>query len=199
VTFVVWRFRIREAIAQSQLDTLASRVDSDLPILSVTYEAPAVSLQGLYRQVLGYERPAYQVSVMDAFFEPLPDHSPQAKAKLQERLQTEAPNLSPQALIALKNLVNTKSQYSFAMNFIYHSLQPGWVHAGCKEDVPKEACYVGKHGRTYVWVTKDGLDALTGLTIAVLDVATTDTAAQGGEPPKPMTISLAGPNVIPAP
>ena len=31
-------------------------------------------------------------------------------------------------------------------------IQPGWFHVGRRRDVPKDACYVGKSGDTYVWV-----------------------------------------------
>jgi hypothetical protein len=40
-------------------------------------------------------------------------------------------------------------------------IQPGWFHVvGCKRDVPKEACYVGKSGNCYVWVGPEGRDQL---------------------------------------
>jgi hypothetical protein len=55
----------------------------------------------------------------------------------------------------------------------------GWFHAGCKKDVPKEACYVGHYGATYVWVLPDGLEGLTRFTMTVIDLAT-------GKPHAPM-------------
>jgi hypothetical protein len=48
----------------------------------------------------------------------------------------------------------------------------GWVHTGCKRDVPKNACATGHYCGTYVWVTAEGRDALARLTLNILDVAT---------------------------
>jgi hypothetical protein len=55
----------------------------------------------------------------------------------------------------------------------------GWYGAGCKADVPRDACYVGRCGTTYVWVTADGLEGLTRFTMTVLELAT-------GKPHAPM-------------
>jgi hypothetical protein len=55
----------------------------------------------------------------------------------------------------------------------------GWFHAGCKKDVPKEACYVGRYCDTYVWVLPDGVEGLTRFTMTVIDLAT-------GKPHAPM-------------
>ena len=48
----------------------------------------------------------------------------------------------------------------------------GWYGVGCKKDVPECACYVGRCGKTYVWVNADGLDGLTRFTMTVIDLAT---------------------------
>jgi hypothetical protein len=48
----------------------------------------------------------------------------------------------------------------------------GWFYAGCKKDVPKNACYVGRYGDTYVWVLPDGVEGLTRFTMTVIDLAT---------------------------
>jgi len=50
-------------------------------------------------------------------------------------------------------------------------IQPGWFHIGRKRDVPKDACYVGKCGHTYVWVGLEGRDQLTEFTLTVLKFA----------------------------
>ena len=47
---------------------------------------------------------------------------------------------------------------------------PGWYHLGCKSDVPRDACYVGRHGNRYAWVCADGLPALARFTVTVLAV-----------------------------
>jgi hypothetical protein len=58
-------------------------------------------------------------------------------------------------------------------------LPTGWFHAGGRKDVPKDACYVGHHGDTCVWVTPEGLEGLTRFTMTVIDLAT-------GKPHAPM-------------
>jgi len=60
---------------------------------------------------------------------------------------------------------------------------PGWFAIGCKDQVPKDACYVGRHCDTYVWVLPGGLEDLTRLTLTILDFATA--AAGYTEPPTP--------------
>jgi hypothetical protein len=45
---------------------------------------------------------------------------------------------------------------------------PGWFHLGCKKDVPKDACYVGRYGDRYAWVTADGVPGLARFTVTVL-------------------------------
>jgi hypothetical protein len=51
-------------------------------------------------------------------------------------------------------------------------IQPGWFHVGRKRDVPKDACYVGKSGKCYVWVGPEGRDQLTEFTLTVLKLTT---------------------------
>jgi len=48
----------------------------------------------------------------------------------------------------------------------------GWYGVGGKKDVPKDACYVGCHGCTYVWVTPAGMNDLALFTMGALDLAT---------------------------
>jgi hypothetical protein len=54
-------------------------------------------------------------------------------------------------------------------------MHPGWYGIGKCRDVPKCALYVQHYKDTYVWVTSDGLDYLTRVTLAVLDLATAST------------------------
>jgi len=56
-------------------------------------------------------------------------------------------------------------------------IQVGWYGVGCKRDVPACACYVAHCGDRYVWVTSDGLDGLSRMTLVVLNVATLDSNA----------------------
>jgi hypothetical protein len=50
-------------------------------------------------------------------------------------------------------------------------MAPGWLCSGSKCDVPKDACYVGRYGKAYVWVPPKGVDSLTRLTLGILDIA----------------------------
>jgi hypothetical protein len=47
-----------------------------------------------------------------------------------------------------------------------------WYAVGGKKDVPKDACYVGQHGGTYVWVMPGGRNDLALFTMGALDLAT---------------------------
>jgi hypothetical protein len=58
----------------------------------------------------------------------------------------------------------------------FNKLQIGWFHVGCRKDVPRNACYVGHYCNVYVWVTPEGYEGLTQLSLAILDVATADPA-----------------------
>ena len=53
------------------------------------------------------------------------------------------------------------------------SIPSGWFGVGGKRDVPKNACYVAREGKVYVWVTPENLAELGKFTLAVLDIATT--------------------------
>lgn len=52
------------------------------------------------------------------------------------------------------------------------AIGPGWFHVGCRCDVPKDACYVGRNGQCYVWVTAEGCEALTQFTLTALKLST---------------------------
>ena len=49
-------------------------------------------------------------------------------------------------------------------------IQAGWFQVGRKRDIPKDACYVGKCGHTYVWVGPEGRNQLTEFTLTVLKI-----------------------------
>src|SRR4051794_193336 len=61
-------------------------------------------------------------------------------------------------------------------------LRQGWLHTGSKKDVPKDACFVGRYGHCAVWVTAEGIDGLTRLTIATLNIATLDPTTPAAQP-----------------
>ena len=54
----------------------------------------------------------------------------------------------------------------------------GWFMVGGKKDVPKDACHVGHHCGTYVWVMPGGVEGLTRFTMNILELA-------GGKPHAP--------------
>jgi hypothetical protein len=53
----------------------------------------------------------------------------------------------------------------------------GWYGSGRKKNVPKNACYVACCGDRYVWVTADGLEGLSQMSLAILNIATVDASA----------------------
>ncbi|MBX9580043.1 MAG: hypothetical protein K2X87_07005 [Gemmataceae bacterium] len=48
----------------------------------------------------------------------------------------------------------------------------GWYGVGCKADVPRDDCHVGRCGGTYAWVTPAGRVGLARFTMTVLELAT---------------------------
>jgi hypothetical protein len=67
------------------------------------------------------------------------------------------------------------------------AMRPGWVHYGCKLKVPHNACFVGHYGTQYAWVLDDGVEPLTELTLAILDIGTAVSGTgQGGIPGGPV-------------
>ena len=55
----------------------------------------------------------------------------------------------------------------------------GWLKLGAQGDVPKAASYVGQFGDVCVWVMPDGIGGLSELTLAILDVATSEDTGGG--------------------
>jgi hypothetical protein len=50
-------------------------------------------------------------------------------------------------------------------------IEPGWLHIGCRREVPKAACYHAHCGKTYVWVMPDGIAGLSDFTLALQGIA----------------------------
>ena len=57
---------------------------------------------------------------------------------------------------------------------------PSWYYIGCKKDVSKDACYVGRWGDRYAWVTPDGMPELARFTTTVLLVIKLKPGERGG-------------------
>jgi len=68
-------------------------------------------------------------------------------------------------------------------------IQPGWYSTGTKHDVPKDACFVGHHCKTYVWVRPDQMDGLNKFTLAILDFNNIQNSGGSNMPsPPPATL-----------
>jgi hypothetical protein len=59
---------------------------------------------------------------------------------------------------------------------------PGWFHVGGRKDVPKNACYVGRSGDRYAWVTPDGVPGLARFTVTVLGAVRLEPGRAGRSP-----------------
>jgi hypothetical protein len=51
-------------------------------------------------------------------------------------------------------------------------LPPGWVHVGCKNDVPKCAAFSGHCGKTYIWIMPSERWAFFDFMLVLHDIAT---------------------------
>ncbi|SFH73353.1 hypothetical protein [Planctomicrobium piriforme] len=109
---------------------------------------------------------------------------------------TLAPIVNPEKLRAIRcvfqivaNGVSTDPEadtllQSFLGDNYFEWLPQGWYGVGCRKDVPRDALYVGHYGHKFVWVKCGSLDALTRLTIVVLNIATLDPNPPPAEPTK---------------
>jgi hypothetical protein len=141
-------------------------------------------MRGLFCRALGLAPSPAELGATESFFgrEAPPFDDVNAQKALESVKAALVKNQLPPELVW--SLANYKPAYLEALRQTYEGIRPGFVHVGHHPDVPKEACYVARHGHTYVWVTPQDMASLTDLTIAVLDVASTDTAAQTGKATK---------------
>lgn len=138
-----------------------------------------ILMQALYLHVLGQPMLDDQRCALETFF----SYKPRLTAKEIQDIELEMNGIwtdakDPAKAAVLAGFTDYKPDYSIALNDVYTSLETGWVHVGHCKDVPKDACYVGRHCHTYVWVDKENMKSLTNLTIAVLEIAGTDTSSQ---------------------
>jgi hypothetical protein len=160
-----------------------------------------ILMQGLYRKVLGCNIPDYQFAALHSFFYAKPKIDEDTNRQLYSALQVLITNggLDSKAQALAKKMQDALSayqwQYSAALNEVFCSLDSGWVHVGHKCDVPRDACYVGKHQHTYVWVMPDDVSYLTNLTIAILDIADSDISVQSGRPTRAAGLGQFGPTI----
>jgi hypothetical protein len=71
------------------------------------------------------------------------------------------------------------------------SIPTRWFGVGGKHDVPKEACYVAREGKVYVWVTPECRADLSKFTMVILDIAT------AVQEPETLAVQGAGVNFSP--
>ena len=50
----------------------------------------------------------------------------------------------------------------------------GWLNVGRRGDVPKQVVYVGHFEDTFVWVVPEGIEGLSDLALAIMDIATSE-------------------------
>jgi hypothetical protein len=82
----------------------------------------------------------------------------------------------------------------------YCLVYPGWFMVGSRHDVPKDACYVGHCGKTYVWVMPDHVVDLSNFTLAILDIATLAQVSGAGQPTvRQQPLGSYGPGILPPP
>jgi len=136
-------------------------------------------MRDLYHKALGLPQSPGETTLAEWFFSDDPFKDADEKALIKEMLKIA----KDYELVC--SLANAKPAYFQAMHKTYNHIEPCRIHVGKRLDVPKDACYVGHHGHTYVWALKDDMESLTNLTISVLAVATADTAAQANRASKP--------------
>ncbi len=69
----------------------------------------------------------------------------------------------------------TSKEYVAILRQLYEELGPGWVYVTTKDCLPKKVCYAACYNDTNASVTPKGMEALTNLTILIIDAATRDT------------------------
>ena len=140
-----------------------------------------VVMQTLYHNALGIPNTFYQQHMADEFFGVISHSSTNGVLSPHGNADGSAKSPGDAAKAAAPFL------YGEDFKQLYQSIQPGWVCVGRLSDVPKHAAYVGHRGKTFVWVKPQNLAQLTNLTIAVVDVATANTADGGVvKVPKPL-------------
>ena len=50
----------------------------------------------------------------------------------------------------------------------------GWLKVGRRGDVPRQAVYVGRFEDIFVWVMPEGIEGLSDLALAIMDIATSE-------------------------
>jgi hypothetical protein len=119
----------------------------------------------------------------------------QATREVEEQW-TLAPVVNPDKLRAIKSVFQLVAMghatdpeadellKSFLGDDYMQWIEQGWYCVGGRGHVPDNACYVAQAGNRCVWVTRDGLEGLSRLTLVVLNIATLDPNPAPEEPTK---------------
>jgi hypothetical protein len=73
----------------------------------------------------------------------------------------------------------------------------GWLHVGTRREVQNDACYASHHGAVHVWVTPEGINGLSELALAMLDIATREDNVPSPSQPTQTLRGAAGPPNMP--
>jgi hypothetical protein len=123
-------------------------------------------LQDVYRKVVGLQPipdptffkqfPAFAMAAQLAH---LPEGAPRAESIPLPPIDSSAP--ANRRDDEVENVARLLAQIQF-------DVPTGWFGMGCKQDVPKNACFVGHYCDHYVWVMADGVEGLSSFTLIVL-------------------------------
>ncbi len=72
-----------------------------------------------------------------------------------------------------------------------------WLNIGCKQEVPRGATFVGRHGKVCVWVMPEGIAGLSELTLAILNIATREDATSAPGSPVGRMQPMISPSPVP--
>ncbi len=146
-------------------------------------------MQGLYNKAIGIPLSPAQVAVPDKFYCAGEQADPHAPSPTTDRAVPGPESISrpegiPKGTPSLAAAAGHKlsGEYLAILRGMYDDLGPGWLHVTPRKCVPKNACYVGCDRDTYVWITRNGMQQLTNLTILIIDAATRDTSQEIGGP-----------------
>jgi hypothetical protein len=139
-------------VAPTYVPTLAfpQQVGAGLPIFSIFFN-PSCDRLVTENWALQPVENAHQLRNIGCAFQVLVDHSP------------DGPD--PDCLRHLQEALLTEDEPLEVL------IPRGWYWVGKKHDVPKDACYVGHHCQTYVWVMHDNVGGLSRFTLTVLQLA----------------------------
>jgi hypothetical protein len=73
----------------------------------------------------------------------------------------------------------------------------GWLKVGNRSEVPKQAAFISHFNTVYVWVMPEGIEGLSDLTLAIVDIATSDDVTGTPDANDAHHRGIAGPQGVP--